>query len=797
MYLIKSMTKALFSDTSKEKIIDIPQGQLFIVRPLSPKGYSELIFTDAVASIRRTGQTYHYQLVIQRAYEEGEDDAEEEEDLDNLDKDEKTFLLDESLHFRMETRDGGENVLAWRDLSGDAGDVYEFVCDPSIQADKATTFLVAAIEGQYERKYRKSARTATEEELREFEFNQDDAIPAASSTQRAIEQGPTSEDSAARMAKDVKSSKKANSAVVRSGVPTVAPVARIAPAKGEVLTRMPAELHLFDFESGTFILQDSSVIATVSDLGKWQYWLQIDGTDKEWLGQPIIADINPVFNFEYLSFIFNNYTEDGSAYSWLLRFKDQETIEDFQEGLMRSLWEQLHETKWGKVTESDREYVFEAFNDLTMDDAPKEGEVEEESEDDEEEDTGRPRSEYYDSDESQDDLEQHQKDGNKNSQLAVGNANDRSYVIRGSKIGVFKHDPNGPLEFTTNIAKIQAPNGKLFSPKKVMLRDTDQKMVLQDGANPNSLFEMDLATGSIVTEWKIGEDVAVESFVPTQKFDQLTGEKTFVAHSKNAMFKIDPRRPGNIDDTQMKTYASKMGFSAMTTTEKGGVAVASDKGDIRLFNKLGLIAKTSIPGLGEPIIGLDVSADGRWVLATCKTYLLLVDAQGKEGQKNAGLLGFEKSFAKDEKPQPRRLGLTPSHVAQFQHETKTPLSFTPAKFNAGQNQTETSIITSTGPFVVTWSMKKILAGNKDPYYIRRYSEEVISDNFEFGSDQNVILAMPNDVDMVKRKTFKRPTSESIAGPAARASLSSGSNLRTPRRSGRPSNLRDEIVNSPY
>jgi hypothetical protein len=90
-----------------------------------------------------------------------------------------------------------------------------------------------------------------------------------------------------------------------------------------------------------------------------------------------------------------------------------------------------------------------------------------------------------------------------------------------------------------------------------------------------------------------------------------------------------------------------------------------------------------------------------------------------------------------------------------------------------------------------------LAGNKDPYYIRRYSEEVISDNFEFGSDQNVILAMPNDVDMVKRKTFKRPTRESIAGPAARTSMSTGGNLRTPRRSGRPSNLRDEIVNSPY
>ena len=795
MFLIKSVTKALFSDTSKEKIIEIQQGQLFIVRPLSPKGYSELIFKDAVASIRRTGQEYHYQLVIQRAYEEGEDDADEEEDLDNLDKDEKTFLLDESLHFRMDTREGGEHILAWRDLSGDTGDLYEFVCDPSIQADKVTTFLVAAIEGQFERKYRKSARTATEEQLQEFQFDQDDAIPIAGLTQKAIEKGPTSEASAARMAKDVKSSKKANSAVVRSGVPTVAPAARTAPAKGEILTRLPAELHLFDFESGTFILQDSSVIATVSDLGGWQYWLQIDGTDKEWLGQPIIADINPVFNFEYLSFIFNHYTEDGSAYSWLLRFKDQETIEDFQEGLMRSLWEQLHETKWGKVTESDREYVFEAFNDLTMDDAPQE---EDEEESDDEEDSDKPRSEHYDSDESEDDVNLHDKDGNVNSQLAVGTTGDRSFVIRGSKIGVFKHNPNKHLEFSTNISKIATPKGRLFSPKKVMLHESDTGMILQDAANPGSLYQMDIEAGKIVSEWKLGDDVQVESFAPESKFAQTTNKKEFVGHSKNALFKIDPRLSGNkLDETQMKQYASKMGFSAMTTTEKGHIAVASDKGDIRLFDRLGVIAKTSIPALGEAIIGIDVSADGRWVLATCKTYLLLVDAQQKEGQKFAGKLGFEKSFAKDEKPQPRRLGLTPSHVAQFQHETKAPLSFTPAKFNAGIDQTETSIITSTGPFVVTWSLKKVLANNKDPYYIRRYSDEVISDNFEFGSDQNVILAMPNEVDMVKRKTFKRPTRESIAGPAARSSLSSGSHLRTPRRSTRASGLRDEIVNSPY
>ncbi|MGC8160053.1 hypothetical protein ACP3WZ_26370, partial [Salmonella enterica] len=76
--------------------------------------------------------------IVQRAFEEGEEEllAEEEGEDAELDalaseRDEKTFLLDAALHFRIEAREGGDKVLAWRDLNGDNGDLYEFVCDPS------------------------------------------------------------------------------------------------------------------------------------------------------------------------------------------------------------------------------------------------------------------------------------------------------------------------------------------------------------------------------------------------------------------------------------------------------------------------------------------------------------------------------------------------------------------------------------------------------------------------------------------------------------------------------------------
>ena len=264
----------------------------------------------------------------------------------------------------------------------------------------------------------------------------------------------------------------------------------------------------------------------------------------------------------------------------------------------------------------------------------------------------------------------------------------------------------------------------------------------------------------------------------------MTGEQTFLGLSDNALYRVDPRLSGNkLVDSEFKQYTGKTQFSNAATTEQGYIAIASEKGDIRLFDKLGLRAKTSLPALGEPIIGLDVSADGHWVLATCRTYLMLIDAVQKEG-KWEGKVGFEKSFGKDSKPQPRRLALNPNHVAQFQHETKAPIAFTPARFNTGIDDKETSIITATGPFIVTWNLKRLLGGRKDPYTIKRYEEEVKADDFKYGSDKNVIVALPNEVNMVAKQSFKKPTRESIAA--------------TPRQSGARRRLgRNEVVNSPY
>ncbi|KXT07512.1 hypothetical protein AC579_199 [Pseudocercospora musae] len=812
MFALKSLSSYLFGKGDKSNISEIPQGQLYIVRPCSPKGFSELIFKDAAAFIRRAPQDFHYQLVIQRAYEEGEAELlEEEEEEEGAqgegvlgDKDEKTFLLDEEIRFRADLKADGQIVLAWKDLSGDEGDLYEFVCHESIRPETAKTFEAVAAQCQFERKYRRSHQYATEDNLREFDFEDDDDIPTASPTTRSEQQGLSpiarssvdlregSSASSPTMARiSAKSDTPAVPPKAAAKTPTKAPAPREVPAGRETLAKADAELHLFDFTSGTFLLQDAHAQAIVTDTGNWTYWLQITGEKQQWLGQEVTPDINPVFNFEYLSFIFNHYTEDGSAYSWLLKFPEREIMESFQEALMQALWEHLNQTKWHKaVKDAERDYVLDAFSDLLLEDArDDERERQAAEEDDDEEDfedaVDRKSEPDYDEDEDEDEVVNLDEDGKVNSQLAVGASVDRSFVVRGDKIGVFKHTDDNQLQFSTSINNVATLKGKTFAPSKVMLHARDHNMVLQNPNDPHSVYRMDLETGKVVDEWKVHDDIPIDVFAPKNKFAQTTDEQTFLGLSRNALYRVDPRLAGNkLVDSELKQYASKNDFSAAATTEKGYIAVASNKGDIRMFDRLGINAKTALPALGDPIVGLDVSADGRWVLATTRTYLLLIDALQKDG-KNEGKLGFEKAFAKDSKPQPRRLGLTPSHVAQFQHETGAPLSFTPARFNTGEGSDETTIITATGPFIVTWSLEKVVAGRKDPYKIKRYQEEVKADNFRYNSDKNIVVALPNEVDMVARRALQRPTRESI--------------MATPRRSkARGSYLsRNEIVNSPY
>jgi len=120
------------------------------------------------------------------------------------------------------------------------------------------------------------------------------------------------------------------------------------------------------------------------------------------------------------------------------------------------------------------------------------------------------------------------------------------------------------------------------------------------------------------------------------------------------------------------------------------------------------------------------------------------------------------------------LQLRAEHVAYMNHD----VSFTPARFNMGESQEENAIVTSTGQFVIAWDLNKVKKGQLDKYHIKKYEDFVVQDNFKFGDDKEIIVALQNNVIAVNKKSLKRPT---------RASLAPMDSLHT----------RSHIVNSPY
>ncbi|PWN53039.1 putative VID27-involved in vacuole import and degradation [Violaceomyces palustris] len=761
MFMLKSLFGKIWGDQNNVELIQIPAGALYLVRSESVKGSRECIYKDAVAAIRRTATERNYQLVITRAYEEGEEQLlEEDEESD----DERSFLIDEALCFRSSQIED-EPTFVWRDLNGDAEDLLEFVID-SKQVNKVTMsiFEVTFLQCVFERKTGRSHDEASDDDLEKLKWRP--SIPGAG-------ESPDEPQLSERFA----STSISNAERVPKEEAAIASVVGKEHLK-EVLVS-EADIYLYDQASGLFLIQEKKVQTVVAEAGRFLFWLAVTGENRQWLSQKIGAAMNMNFSSENLSAVWNYFDDESRCYSWLLRFSDKGAYASFQEGFSRYLWETLHEESWSKAKKDEREYMQNAYEDddpmPDIDEESSGGNSEDEAERElsrQDENEGDASAESEEADVSEDieasgwrEPEDKLSSAKEvNSQLAVGYKFDRSFVVRGNKIGVFKHTDDNRLEFDTTINKIATPKGKEFRPSKIMLHDQDAAMVLMDPSNQHSVFNMDLEYGKVVEEWKVHDDVQVSNIVPDSKYAQMTTQKTMIGTSHNGIYRIDPRLSGNkMVESQFKQYATKNDFSAAATDSKGRLAVASNKGDIRLFDQIGKNAKTALPALGDPILGIDVTADGRYVIATCKTYLLLIDTLIGSGRYE-GQLGFDRSFPADAKPIPKRLTLKPSHVAYMGSE----VSFTPARFDTGSN-TETSIVTSTGNYVVSWSFSAVKRGNTSSYVLKRYGGSIIQDEHTYGSDQSIVVAFENDVQLANRSQLQKPSRQSLQPRPSRRS----------------------------
>lgn len=485
--------------------------------------------------------------------------------------------------------------------------------------------------------------------------------------------------------------------------------------------------------SKIFILKDSKGI----------YYLRVIDLNTKILHHQLIdPDATIHTDRSSASFIWCYFAPEGQVWTFSQRFSNVLSLMALSNAMGQTVYEILNSES---IKKTESEYLLSPFmEDVEMQNINIESEEEKEEEgclnSSQEESEGE--SERDESSLSSDDSDQY-------SQLAVGYKHDRSFVTKGKSIGVFKHTEDDKLKFHVKLDTVVAPSdGKAFAPSKIMLHNEDSSLLLMNPENNHSIYRMDLERGSVVDEWTINPDAPVNTIIPDAKYAQMTDTQTFIGLNNSSLFRIDPRLPGNKRvDTEMRQYSIPSKFTCGATTGKGELAVASGKGEIRLFNQLDKRAKTFLPGFGDPIIGVDVTESGRYIIATCKTYLLLIctEIPGQD------VLGFTKSMGQN-KPAPKRLTLKPEHVAFMSQ----PINFTTARFSTGQSE-ERSIITSTGSYIVTWNFRRVKQGHLYDYQIKKYADRIVADNFRFGQDKNIVVTLPHNVTMISKTSLSIPS----------------------------------------
>ncbi|KAF2075773.1 hypothetical protein CYY_002906 [Polysphondylium violaceum] len=362
-------------------------------------------------------------------------------------------------------------------------------------------------------------------------------------------------------------------------------------------------------------------------------------------------------------------------------------------------------------------------------------------------------------------LKQISKDfkGAKNSSLVVG-YKDRSYVVRGSTIGVFNTGEND-IKFNTAITNIKSKDKKNFSPKKIMLQQQDQSLLMLNPEKTSNIYKIDLNRPDIVEEWDLqykGQPTAVKSIMHQQKNDETTVKPTFVGYSGNSMFLVDPRQKTKNVSVKFTGGSNPRSFyTCAATSDEGHLAIGTDKGEIKMFSKtqfdptkrytgsddpLGPVARsrTTLPGIGDPVVGIDVTKDSKWIVATCKQYLMIIPAELKDGSN-----GFEDRLGA-RKPVPKRLVLKPIDIKRMGGV----VNFTPAKFNTvldNSNNSETFIVTSSGRFLITWNFRKCKQNVLDVYQIKEYKSDIVAEQFKCNRDNSIVVTFPDDVVISNKK----------------------------------------------
>ncbi|XP_055815822.1 protein CYPRO4 [Solanum dulcamara] len=309
--------------------------------------------------------------------------------------------------------------------------------------------------------------------------------------------------------------------------------------------------------------------------------------------------------------------------------------------------------------------------------------------------------------------------------LALG-ALDNSFLVNDLGVQVvknFSHGIHGKGVYVKFDEKDKWSGGT--TPKKALLMRGETNMMLMSPfkeGKPRStgLHQLDIETGKVVTEWKFekdGTDITMKDITNDTKGSQLDpAESTFLGLDDSRLCQWDMRDKKGIVQTLANTsspvlnwtqghqFSRGTNFQCFATTGDGSIVVGSLDGKIRLYSKTSMRqAKTAFPGLGSPITHVDVTYDGKWILGTTDTYLILICTlfTDKDGKTKTGFTGRMGNKI----PAPRLLKLTPvdAHMAGANN-----------KFHGGHfswvtesGKQERHLVTAVGKFSVIWNFQQV------------------------------------------------------------------------------------------
>ncbi|KAJ0754675.1 putative transcription factor WD40-like family [Helianthus annuus] len=317
--------------------------------------------------------------------------------------------------------------------------------------------------------------------------------------------------------------------------------------------------------------------------------------------------------------------------------------------------------------------------------------------------------------------------------LALG-ALDNSFLVSDSGIQVVKNFSHGIHGKGVYVNFDDAIKGHVEStPRKALLMKAETNMLLMSpmtSGKPHTsgIHQFDIETGKVVTEWKFakdGTDITMRDVTNDSKGAQMDPSgSTFLGLDDNRLCRWDMRdRHGivqNLADantpvlnwTQGHQFSRGTNFQCFATTGDGSIVVGSLDGKIRLYSVSSMRqAKTAFPGLGSPITHVDVTYDGKWILGTTDTYLILIctmftDKDGKSKTGFAGRMGNRIAA-------PRLLKLNPldSHRAGMFNK------FRGAQFSwvTEDGKQERHLVATVGKFSVIWNFQQVKDGSHECY----------------------------------------------------------------------------------